>query len=262
MLDEDDEMDDEGMDEETAAESTFPDWYDDNYSFFNIPGPLQIDPPLEVEVFYQKIYCPVMEEIYPVGRKLLNEHYPFIGTERRPILLNKIDADAKYVGHSFLMQFYGLLRHVEAGDNLREAYPDFDKMSERLKDDHYFRKDVFDSVEGLTDKQKQQLYRLALEKFEDSYNYKDQRRYEFIDSIHPIVFEHCPTIQDFSMDAWVVYNYLLRLEHVEYRLTFEFYHSFIDCGLPIDDLQLTRKEIHEKINQLYTERYKNRSQLE
>jgi len=261
MLDDNDneEREEENEEEEVnEEESELILWYDRYYYFLNIEGPVPHYPPLEVVLYYNNVYIPTNEELYPSVRKLANEHYPLISKETRPEILAAIDANAKTICQTFLMELYRLLKYIKNGANLREAYPTFDTMAEFKHVETYIRRDIFDEVEGLSDKQKKQLYQLALKKFPDSYNYKDQRRYEFIDMLHSIVFKHCPDILDFDEDAWTLYNYYMRLEHVGFRMTFEFFHSFIDCELPIEDLLLDNAEIHDKVQRIYDERWKNK----
>ena len=251
-----DEIDDE--EEMSEEEADFLNWYDCYSTYFKFEDKAPYVPPIEVEMYYYNVYQPVMKELCPIVRKLVNMHYPLIGNEKRPEILQRIDNNAPNIGITFLLGLYGLLLYFRNGANLHEVYSNFDIMLARRQDSNYIRKDIFNGIEGLTLKQKEQLYRLILEKFTNEYNYKDQRFYEFVDVVHPVIFKYCPQIQDFSDDAWVIYSYLLRLEHVEFRLVFEFYHSFIDCELPIEDLSLNGVEIHDKVQHIYSERWENK----
>ncbi|HJV77644.1 MAG TPA: hypothetical protein VJ602_04615 [Paludibacter sp.] len=241
--------------------SEFEIWYDDNFGYFKRGAENFFEPDLDVEFFYTSIYTPFMAELPHAIRKLITKHYPIIDTECRPAVLEAIERKIKISGHSFLLQLYDLMQDKKEGINLREKYPDFEKWEQRNRESEVINRSVFESIEGLTAKQKDELYELAKREFPESYNYKDQRRYEFIELFQPVVFRHYPAIQELDSDGWVVYNYLLTIEHTEFRLRFEYFDEFIEYGFPEEDLYIPYSEFHSKLMQKFDERREEKKKL-
>jgi len=244
----------EDDDEDDFERSEFDWWYDDNNWYFRRGATEFVEPSLEDELFYTSVYMPVMSELAPAVHKLIRYQYPVFETEHRPAVWEAIERVVQRTGHRFLLELYNLIRDQNEGVDLRTKYPDFEKWEQRKKDTSYFSRTIFDSIAGLTEKQRSELYELIKDKFQDSYNWKDQRLYEFIDMIQPILFHYYPQVQELDADGWIVYFYLLRIEHTDYWLDFEHYVVFIDYGFEESDLYIPYAEFKQKFEEKYDER--------
>ena len=236
--------------------SEFDWWYDDNNMYFRRGADAFVEPDLEVELFYSNVYCKIMSELAPAVRKLIRYQYPVFETEYRPMVWEAFERVVERTGHRFLLELYNLIQDQKEGVNLREKYPDFEKWEERKKELSYFSRSIFNSVEGLTEKQKSALYELVKDKFHESYNYKEQRLYEFIEMIQPIVFRYYNAVQELDADGWIVYFHILLIEHTDYRLDFEHYVTFIEYDFEESDLYIPYAEFHKKFQERFDERWK------
>ena len=241
--------------------SEFERWYDDNFGYFKRDAEEFFEPDLVVELFYTGVYLPIMGELPNVVRKLLVKHYPIIATEDRPAILEAIERKIKITGHSFLLRLFDLMQDKKEGVNLREKYPDFEKMEKRYKEKEIINRSIFDSIAGLTEIQKEALYELAKKEFTESYDYKEQRRYEFIEMFQPLVFKYYPAIEEMDADSWVVYYDFLSTEHFEYRLRFEYFAEFIDYEFPEEDLYIPYAEFQKKFSEKFNERWEKEKKL-
>jgi hypothetical protein len=242
-------------DEDDFERSEFDWWYDDNNLYFRRGANEFVEPSLEDELFYTGVYLPIMSELAPAVRKLIRYQYPVFKTEHRPELWEAIERVVQRTGHRFLLELYNLIRDQKEGVDLRTKYPDFEKWEQRKKNASYFSRTIFDTIAGLTEKQKSELYELMKDQFKDSYDWKDQRLYEFIDMVQPIVFRYYRDVQQLDSDAWIVYYYLLRIEHTDYRLDFEHYAGFIEYGFGVEDLNMPYKEYSVKFSERWKERW-------
>lgn len=241
-------------DDDDLERSEFDIWYDDNYSYFKRGTETFVEPGLEVELFYKAVYGSIMKELPRVARKLLIQHYPIIDTEFRPAILEAIEQKLEMTGHIFLLNLYDLMLDKKQNLNLREKYSDFETWEKRKKESEVINRSIFNSIAGLTSKQKDDLYELAKREFKSSYNFKDQRLYEFIEILQPLVFKYYPAIQDLDADGWVMYYKLLTLEHVEFRIRFEYFDEFIEYDFPEEDLYIPYSEFHKKLQQKFADK--------
>jgi hypothetical protein len=245
----------EDEEDDDLERSEFDWWYDDNNWYFRRGAAEFVEPSLEDELFYTGVYMPIMSELAPAVHKLIRYQYPVFETEHRPELWEAIERIVKRTGHRFLLELYNLMQDQKENVNLREKYPDFERWKERKKDTNYFSRTIFDSIAGLTEKQKSELYELIKNKFENSFNWKDQRLYEFIDMVQPIVFRYYPQVQELDADGWIVYFYHLSIEHTDYRLDFEHYAGFIEYEFDVEDLKLPYKEYSVKFSERWNVRW-------
>ena len=245
-------------DDDDLERSEFEWWYDENNWYFRRGSTEFVEPTLDDELFYTNVYLPVMSELAPAVHKLIRYQYPVFETEHRPAVWEAIERIVKRTGRRFLLELYNLMRDQKEKVNLREKYSDFERWEERKKDVNYFSRTIFDTIEGLTEKQKSELYELIKDKFQDSFDRNDQRLYEFIDMIQPILFHYYPQVQDLDSDGWIIYFHHLSIEHTDYRLDFEHYVVFIDYGFEESDLYIPYAEFDKKFNEKFNERWKNR----
>jgi hypothetical protein len=245
----------EDDDDDDFERSEFDWWYDDNNWYFRRGADSFVEPGIDEELFYSGVYCKVMSELAPTVRKLIVYQYPAFAREHRPAVWEAIERVVARTGHKFMLELYNLLKDQKEGVNLREKYPDFEKWETRKKEASYFSRNIFDRVEGLTEKQKSELYELTKEKFQDSYNWKEQRQYEFIDMVQPIVFKYYPEVQELDADGWIIYYYLLVIEYTDYRLDFEHYVTFIEYDFEESDLYIPYAEFHKKFEERFKERW-------
>jgi hypothetical protein len=246
-------------DEDSEFErSEFDIWYDDNNWCFRRGAVSFVEPDLEVELFYSNVYCKIMTELAPAVRKLIVYQYPVFETEFRPAVLEAIESVVERTGHRLMLELYNLIQDQKEGINLREKYPNFEKWEERKKESEYFSRTIFDTIEGLTEKQKSDLYELVKVTFKNSFNWKDQRRYEFMEMVQSIVFRHYKAVQELDADGWIVYFYFLMIEHTDYRLDFEHYVTFIEYEFDEADLEMPydeyRKKLQQKINDKWNQK--------
>ncbi len=237
--------------------SKFDIWYNDNFSYFARGISEFVEPTIEIKLFYKDVYCPTMHELASAIKKLLIKHYPVIDTEHRFSVLNAIQNEIKITGHNFLLRLYDLMIDHTESINLRDKYPELERWEIHKKSSKFINRSVFDSIKSLTYSQKNELYELAKKEFSESYNLKDQLRYEFIEVIQPPVFKYYPVIQQLDMDGWVVYFYLLSMEHLDYRLRFEHIAEFIEYKFPEEDLYIGDIEFQAKFQKKFMEKFDN-----
>ncbi len=243
-------------DDDDLERSEFDCWYDDNNMYFRRGADAFVEPDLDIELFYSNVYCKVMSELAPAVRKFIRYQYPVFETEYRPAVLDAIERIVLGTGHRFMLELYNLIQDQKEAVNLRGKYPDFEEWEKRKKELRYFSRSIFNAIEGLTEKQKTDLYELAKDKFQESYNYKEQRLYEFIEMIQPILFQYYPVVQELNADGWIVYFHLLLIEHTDYRLDFEHYVTFINYDFEESDLNIPYAEFRKKFQEKFDERWK------
>lgn len=251
-------------DDELDTPTEFEDWFDDNYYHFD-QGNGNAEPAPELERYYLSVYKPVMAAMPALVRQVMYRHYPEIETEMRPALVNEIERRILLIGQSLLIQVYILLDHLKKGHDIKTVYRDFQAWEEYLKSVMVIRRSMFDRIEGLTPQQKNALYQLMLDTFKESYNFKDQRRYEFIETIQPLLFSYIPALESFGYNEWVVMYNFYAIEHTEFRLNFEYFQTFIHYGFEEKDFfrpyaeyrQLLTEKVREELEQQIRENEKN-----
>lgn len=229
-------------------------WFDDNISYFR-KGDGFPTPTVEIEHYYLSVYKPVMADLPPVVRKIMYRHYPEIEQEVRPVLTEEINSRLYRTGQSLLLNLYQLLDHLKNGDKLREVYRDFPAWEIYRKDIMVIHRSMFDSIEGLTLRQKHALYELMLKTFTDAYHPKDQRRYEFIEAIQPILLRYVPALETFGHDEWVIMYNFYAIEHTEFRLNFEYFQTFIHYGFEEKDFFRPYAEYHKMLTDKLKEEF-------
>lgn len=241
--------------------SEFDKWYEDNFGYFKRGADRYVEPTLDVELFYTGVYLPVMRELPALVRKLVVKHYPVIGTEQRGTVLEAMNQKISMTGHSFLLRLYDLMQDKKEGVDLRLKYAEFGQWERRKNETETISRTIFDQVPGLTPLQKELLYELVKKEFPESYNYKDQLRYEFIEMFQPLIFKYCPAVQELDADGWVVYFHLMTIEHFDYRLRFEYFAEFIEYDFPEEDLYIPYGEFQKKFKEKFDERWEKNKRM-
>ena len=119
-------MFEEEEDEDNYKMSELEKWYDNNFAYFNRASKTEPGLDLDITLFYNSTYCPVMKELAPAVRKLMYKQYPLLETEFRPMVLEHINRIVSKAGHRLLLMLNILVQDQKEGVNLREKYPDFE----------------------------------------------------------------------------------------------------------------------------------------
>ncbi|HEY5508936.1 MAG TPA: hypothetical protein VIK29_09705 [Paludibacter sp.] len=85
--------------------------------------------PLDVELFYDSVYIPIMKELENPVREMVNRQYPFIATETRPEVLEELSLMIKEIGRRFLLSLHDMMLWQKSGKDLREIYPKLDEWA-------------------------------------------------------------------------------------------------------------------------------------
>ena len=240
--------------DEITNDHSFDDWFYYYHEFIHPDLKQGREPKPIVADFYSGIYNRIMQAMTPAVRQLAYKHYPALGSETRPRIRQWIDSKIEPIGCCFLIRLFGLLHDERINTNLREKYPDFEKWITQYARpyDHFeILNEIFEDAPWLTEQQKQQM----IDEHALEINWKEVRTSEFRATIQELVLEHYHQVEHLSADGWIVYAYLLNSEFADYRFYLEFIAEFIQCGLTEEDLDLTAKEIHDKISLHYQKIY-------
>ena len=251
-------------DDDDLERSEFEIWYDDNRNYFLRGATGIVEPSVEIEAFYIGVYCPAMHDLMSAIRQLLVKQYPIIATESRPAVLQAIERRIEITGHTFLLYLFDLVQDQKEGINLPEKYPDFEKWRvayRTLHKPYKFDESFFDQFPWLTDEQKNEFMEESRKEEEERFNWKDKRKYDFINMLQRIVLKYYKEIMDFEADQWIVYSSLITNEYAEYRIRFEHYVTFIEYEFPEEDLYISYSEFSKKFHQRFNERWEKEQQL-
>lgn len=247
-----DDGDDTEFDQEQSDEMMFEDWFWYYQNFFHPDLKRDDEAKQRVAYFYSGIYKRIMSDISPTVRQLAYKHYPILAGETRPAIRQWMDKQFNQIGCRFLIQLYGLMFDEQMNTNLRDKYPDLEDW--RIKyarpyDPLKILNQIFEDAPWLTEAQKQEM----IDEDAEEVSEKEVRQREFFDMLQQSLLKHYPQVENLSADGWIVYAYLLHIEHAEYRFDIEFVADFIQCGLNEVDLNLSPNEIYDKIKQYYKE---------
>lgn len=261
MYSDEDDDDDMEFDEELSEERMFDDWF---WYYQNLVHPdlkQGREPKPMVADFYSGIYKRIMSDLKPAVRQLAYKQYPDLAGETRPKVCRWMDHCFNQVGCCFLIQLFGLVYDEQINTNLREKYPDLEDWKikyARPYDPMVILNQVFENAPWLTEAQKQEI----IDEDAENFGWKEVRQGEFFDMIQQSVLKHYPRVENLSADGWIVYAFLLHMEHTEYRLDIEFVADFIHCGLTEEEVDLPSKEIYEKISQFYHDEFNPKSTMD
>jgi len=246
----------EDEDEDYLEVSEKEDWYDLNRSFFHLYDK-DGDMPLDVELFYDTVYIPLMKELENPVRELVYRQYPFIATETRPEVLEELSLMIKEVGRHFLLSLHDMMLWQKYGKDLREIYPKLDKWAVQypaLRKPKKIDLSYIDKRFWMTADERQKEKEEEEKALTEIYACKEQWRFDFFELLQNLTFKYYPSVQEINSDGWTMYDVFLHDEYTIYQSTFEFYDDFIDYGFDVEDLKLPTEEYDKK----YAEKYKER----
>ena len=245
----DDEDDDLGFSEAEI-------WYDNNLRYFDWkdkpPGL-----PLEVELFYYSVYVPFKKELKEPLREMVHRHYPYIATETRPEVLEKIESLINWVGHEFILFLRNMVEFWKTGKDLREVFPELDKWAisyPGYRKPRYQDPSFWDQFDWLAEEQKQIYIAENQKEVDELFALEEKPRSEFYDLLQSLTFKYYAEVQELDTDGWVMFEVFLRDEYTNYQLDFEHYEGFIEYGFGVEDLNLPFKEYDAKFSEKLNER--------
>lgn len=206
------------------------------------------------EIFFMfQLYRKVMAEIHPSLRKLMNKQYPVFKTENRPLVTEYINNISATTGHELLFKLIRLVQGQKNGVNVREKYPKFDRWV-----DFYGRPQKPKTIDEATRSWDSWMSDEEWIIFRDSenkalleyFNWKEKRKFEFIDLIQTILFKYYKELEDLNPDEWIIYAVDIRDEYEYYLTSCEDVELFIDCGFPDDYIKLTNEQFRENYSKL------------
>lgn len=243
-------------DEDDFEVSEKENWYDLNRSFFHLYDK-DGDMPLDVELFYDSVYIPIMKELENPVRVLVYRQYSFIATETRPEVLKKLSLMIKEVGSRFLVLLHDMMLWQKAGKDLREIYPKLDEYAVQypaLRKTKKIDLSYLDKRSWMTADEKQKEKEAEEKALTELYACKEQWRFVFFELLQNLTFKYYPSVQDINSDGWTMYDVFLHDEYTIYESIFEFYNGFIDYGFEVEDLKLSTEEYDKKYSEKIRER--------
>ena len=243
-------------DEEDFEVSEKENWYDLNRSFFHLYNS-DGDMPLDVELFYDSVYIPIMKELENPVKELVYRQYPFIATETRPEVLEELSLMIKEVGRHFLLSLHDMMLWQKAGKDLREIYPKLDEWAVRypaLRKTKKIDLSYIDKRFWMTADERQKEKEEEEKALIEIYACKEQWRFDFFELLQNLTFKYYPSVREINSDGWTMYDVFLHDEYTMYQSLFEFYDGFIDYGFDVEDLKLPTEEYDKKHFEKYKER--------
>lgn len=253
----------EDDDEDDFKLSEFEEWFDNNFAYFRRGEEKFPQPSLEAELFYNSVYCPVMQELNKAVRALMLKHYPRIATEHRHEVLEEIDWRVQRTGHKFLLLLYDVVQDQTEGIDLRIHYPQLDEWAIKYptyRKPRYMDVSFYDQFTWLTEEQKQEMIDNNRKEADEEHVYKEKPRFEFFDMVQRITFRYLNEVQDLDRDGWVIYDVLLSEEYMDYQIRFEFIDGFIEYEFDVEDLKLPYEEYSKKYSERFNIRWEQERQ--
>jgi hypothetical protein len=255
-------MFEEEEDEDNYKMSELEKWYDNNFAYFNRASKPEPGLDLDITLFYNNTYCPVMKELAPAVRKLMYKQYPLLETKFRPMVMDHINWMVSKAGHRLLLMLNILVQDQKEGVNLREKYPDFESWIDfyarppepPVPDYHSLDNNplLFNALTA------EQIKEIADEEWESNikhFNKVEELKKEYYDLIQPLVLKYYPALQDLDYDGWIIYAVEIREEYEDYKLRCEHVDSFIEYGMDEEDIHLTYKEFYKKFSLKFHEKW-------
>ena len=232
-------------------------WYDNNLRYFDWKDkPPGI--PLEVELFYYSVYVPFKKELKKLMHEMVYRHYPYIASECRPELLEKIESRMDYVGHEFVLFLYNMVQFWKTGKDLRELFPELDKWGfdySSYRKPQYTDRSFWDKYDWLSEEQIQTFIEEDRQEVDDLFAFKEKPRFEFFELLQRAIFKYYRELQELDADGWTMFEVFLRDEYTNYQLDFEHYEGFIEYGFGVEDLNLPYDEYSVKFSAKWKERW-------
>ncbi len=239
-------------------------WYSMNKKYFPPELREQMDENIDLLHFVASVYFKVMRELEPALHKLMREQYPVFENEKRKKVVEYIDDIAKTTGYALLFKQYYLIQDQKKGVNMREKYPKLDEWEEFYVKKHEpetISENERSDYPELTDEEWIKFRNKENAEIIKCFNWKEKRRFEFIDLVQTIIFKHFNELKELDHDEWTLYAVDI-VDEYEYYLTLcEFVEGFIDHGFPEKDIDLPTKEYYKKQSQLSFEEHNRVSAL-
>lgn len=190
---------------------------------------------IELFQFMTSVYYKLMEELAPALHKLMLEQYPIFKTEKRPQVVEYIDGIVSTAGSPLIWQLRGLLKDQNAGDNVRDKYPQFEEWIEC-----YARPRKPKTIDESTRPQYTWLSDAEWEEYRDSenkillqfFNWEEKRIFDFIDVVQTLLFKYYKELDELNADELIMFAVFIRDEYEYFKMSCELVESIIDCGLP------------------------------
>jgi len=263
MFEEEDDNDDFFDDDELTE---MEEWYDDNYEYFkresNPETSIFIDVPLDVELFYNTVYCPAMREIATGVRRLVYKQYPLIKTESRPIILEYIDWAIEESGKYLLLNLYELIQDQREGINLREKYPEFESWV-----DFYGRPPAppvldysfmdYNPVLKATMSEDviKEVAEESLKGNTEYYEVTENQKKEYFNVVQPIVLKYYKALEELDYEGWIIYAVNIREDYEIYKDRLDHVETVIEYGLDEEDIDLEYDKFMEKLKIKFDEKW-------
>lgn len=231
-------------------------WYHLNKDHFSP----ELDEILEVgyDSFYFlfHVYRKVMDKMPPALRNLMAKQYPVFKTESRPLVREFIDIIATTTGYSLLFRLKNLVEDQKKGVSIREKYPRLEEWK-----NFYIRPQHPGTVDEskrhqyvwLNDKEWKVFVQTENKKLLELFNWKESRKFKFIDIVQNIVLEHFKELEDLNSDEWIIYALVMREEYEYYMTNCDKAEMFIDCGFPEEQIKLKDDEFMQVYSELSDE---------
>lgn len=195
---------------------------------------------------YGKIVGPLTSAI----NLLLPKHYPRLGIEMRPPVVEKIEEIAKVTASSFLFELFKLVYDQKSGVTVREKYTYFDdyiKYYGRPKQPPVIKEAFRYAEPDLTDEEWEERKKELRIEVQERFDKENTPRVEFINAVQSVLLVHYAELETLNPDEWIIYAMLLNSEYREYQDRCWLVKSFIDYGLPLQDLELSAYDLTQKI---------------
>jgi len=213
--------------------------------------------------FLCNVHQKVMKNLAPALRKLMLKQYPVFRTEKRKLVVQKINSVLTTTGHLLLLNLYHLVQGQKAGENVRETYPDFDTWVgyARTESPNLIDENKRSQYTWLSDEE-WEVYRDNENKdILQFFTWQEKRKFEFIDLVQKLLFKYFKELEDLNADEWIIYAVYIREEYEAYLFGCEEIERFIDCGFPEELVNQTYEEFLERFMNLSCEITDKRSEL-
>lgn len=199
--------------------------------------------------FLFNVYRRTMDQMAPAMRQLMTRQYPVFTTEKRPLVKEFIDIIATTIGYSLLFRLKNLVDDQKKGVKIREKYAYWEEMIAFYARPH--EAPVVDQnkrpkYRWLNDEKWKSLVEMENTKMLALFNWKQSRKFEFIDIVQTIVLENFKELEDLNPDEWIVYAAYMSDEYEYYQTSCDNVELFIDCGFQEEEIKLSDAEFRRK----------------
>jgi hypothetical protein len=197
-------------------------------------------------------YQLLMKNLIPAIRQIMREQYSLIASEKRPLVLEKIEEIIQMIAEDVIFEMFNLEIGQSIGVNVREKYPELDKWVEfygRPAKPEFIDESFREKVPWLTDEQWNKIKEEDMQETLDAFNWKTSRIFDFINAVQTVLFEYYPQLLNLNSDEWIIYAVILREAHTDYLISCEDLECFIEAGFPQEDIKLPYMEFREKIDE-------------